>query len=75
MLDSEPDLDHPFGHSEVEALKKLNEAFNKIGHTFTKTTVRNSPWVIADANSLDTTTLQDLKELEEVVIENARPKC
>lgn len=69
MLDNEPDLDHPWGHAEIEALKKLNEAFNRIGHVVTKTTVRNVPWVIADNNALDKETIQDLKELEEVVVE------
>ena len=69
MLDNEPDLDHPWGHAEIEALKKLNEAFNRIGHVVTKTTVRNVPWTIADNNALDKETIQDLKELEEVVVE------
>jgi len=69
MLDNEPDLDHPFGHAEVEALRKLNEAFNAVGHMTTRTLIKNVPYIIADAGSIDAATLQDLKELEEVLIE------
>jgi hypothetical protein len=68
-LDNEPDLDHPFGHAEVNAIRKLDEAFNRVGHQFVRAIVRNVPWNIADTNSIAPETLQDLKELEEVVIE------
>lgn len=71
MLDNEPDLDHPFGHSEVESLRKLNEAFNSVGHNVVKTLVKNIAWVIADRSSIETETIQDLKSLEEMVIEKA----
>lgn len=71
MLDNEPDLDHPFGHAEVEALRKLNEAFNAVGHMTTRTMIKNVPWIIADQGSIPAATIQDIKELEEVVVEKA----
>lgn len=71
MLDNEPDLDHPFGHPEAEALRKMNEAFNAVGHNVVKTLVKNIGWVIADRGAIETETLQDLKDLEEMVIESA----
>ena len=71
MLDNEPDLDHPFGHPEVDALRKINEAFNAIGHMTTRTMIKNVPWIIADQNAIDDETLQDIKELEEVVVQKA----
>lgn len=69
MLDNEPDMDHPWGHAEVDAIRKLDEAVNRIGHHFIRAIVRNVPWNIVDTNSVSPETLQDLKELEEVIIE------
>ena len=69
MLDNEPDMDHPWGHAEVDAIRKIDEAFNRIGHHFVRAIVRNVPWNIFDANSVAPETVQDLKELEEVIIE------
>lgn len=71
MLDNEADLDHPFGHAEVEALRKINEAFNAVGHMTTRTLIKNVPWIIADQGSIPAATIQDLKELEEVIVEKA----
>jgi len=71
MLDNESDLDNPYGHAEVEALRKVNEAFNAVGHMTTRTMIKNVPWIIADQGSIPAATIQDLKELEEVVVEKA----
>lgn len=71
MLDSEADMDAPFGHSEVERLAKIDEPFNRITNLYAKNMLRNVPWIIADANALDQETLQDLKEREEVVVEKS----
>jgi hypothetical protein len=69
MLDSYPDLDHPFGQDEVTQLRKINEPFNAVGHMTTRTMVKNIPWIILDQGSVDAQTVQDIKELEEVIIE------
>ena len=71
MYDNEPDPDHPWGHAEVGALKKLNEAFNRTGHTLVKQLIKNVPLIIADANALRPEDITDLKELEEIVLEKA----
>lgn len=71
MFDNEPDLDHPFGHPEVEALRAINEAFNAVGHMTTRTLIKNVATIIADRNAIDDETMQDLKDLEEYVIEKA----
>lgn len=68
-LDNEPDADHLWGHSEIEALKKVNEAFNRVGHTTVSTLIKNLEWVIADANALRPDDLTDLKRLQAIVLE------
>jgi hypothetical protein len=69
MMDNRPDIDHPFGRSEVQDLKRLQEAMNRIGHTFVRGMVKNVDWVISDANALTPDTIAALKQLEQVVIE------
>ena len=71
MFDNEPDPDHPWGHAEVTALKKINEAFNRLGNSLVKTLNKNVPFIIADANALRPEDITDLKELEEIVLEKA----
>ena len=71
MIDSESDLDAPFGHSEVERLAKIDEPFNRLANLLTRNALRNVPWVIADANALDPDVIQDLLEREEVVVQKA----
>jgi len=71
MFDNEPDPDHPWGHAEITALKKTNEAFNRLGHSLVKTLIKNVPFIIADANALRPEDITDLKELEEIVLEKA----
>lgn len=69
MLDNEPDVDHPWGHAEVESVKKLNEAFNRVGNTTVSTLMKNLEWVIADNNALRPDVINDLKRLQAVVME------
>lgn len=69
MMDNRPDIDHPFGKSEVEDLRRLQEALNRIGHTTVKALIKNVDWIFADANALTPDTIANLKQLEQVVIE------
>ena len=69
MLDNRPDIDHPFGKSEVEPLKRLQEAVNRMGHTVVRSMIKNTDWVMSDANALTPDTIAALKQLEQVVIE------
>lgn len=68
-LDNIPDPDHPWGRSEVEALRKLADSFNRIGHLLVKNGLRNGfPWVIAQSGALTPATIQELKDLEQHVL-------
>ena len=71
MFDNEPDPDHLWGHAEVTALKKINEAFNRTGHALVKVLIKNVPFIITDANALRPEDITDLKELEEIVLEKS----
>lgn len=69
MMDNRPDIDHPFGRSEVQDLKRLQEAMNRVGHTLVRGMVKNVDWIIADANALTPDTISMLKQFEQVVVE------
>jgi len=68
-LDNVPDPDHPWGRSEVEAVRKLSDAFNRTGNLLVKNWLRNGfPWVIAQSGSLTPQTIQELKDMEQHVL-------
>lgn len=70
-LDNIPDLDHPWGRSEIGALRYLQESFNRIGNLVVKNGLRNGfPVVFTPTNALPPDKIAELKdELEWVVIE------
>jgi len=56
MIDWRMDLDGPWGVDEVQELKKLNEAMNRLGDAIMRNALFNSQaWVIADSDALDAT--------------------
>lgn len=54
MLDWKMDLDSPYGHDDIQDLKKIQEAVNRVGDAIVRNALFNSQtWVIADTNALD----------------------
>lgn len=69
-LDNIPDLDHPYGRSEVGALQFLQESFNREGNLIVKSGLRNGyPIWKAANNALSPETIRELKDLENFVVE------
>lgn len=69
MLDAMPDLDHPWGTSEVEALRRIQEATNRIGDLFVRNRVASGNIrVTADHNALDNDSVTKLKALNAVLL-------
>ena len=57
MVDWDMDLDHPWGHDDVQDVKKLQEALNRLGDAIMRNALFNSQaWVIADVDALDAET-------------------
>jgi len=56
MLDWRMDLDGPWGLDEIQELKKLQEAMNRLGDAIMRNALYNSQgWVVADSDALDAT--------------------
>ena len=69
-LDNIPDLDHPYGRSEIGAVRYLQEAFNRIGNLIVKNGLRNgAPIIFAATGALPPDKIAELKALEMLVIE------
>jgi len=69
-LDNIPDMDHPWGRSEIGAIRYLQEAFNRIANLIAKAGLRNGyPIVFATNNALTPDKIAELKDLEMFVIE------
>lgn len=72
IFDNAFDPDHPWGRSEIEALRTMQNAFNDSGDLMVKAFTRNGmPWVIADRSALDPDTVQRLRDRGQYVIEKA----
>lgn len=69
-LDNTPDLDHPWGRSEVGALRFLQESFNREGNLLVKAGLRNGfPWIFAPNNALSPEKVRELEDLEQMVVQ------
>lgn len=72
LYDNSLDPDHPWGRSEIEALRTLQNAFNDSGNVLVQSFIRNGfPWVVADRNALDPDTIQRLLDRGQMVVEKA----
>ncbi len=70
LIDATPDPDHPWGQSEVQGLKRMQNAVNRVGHLFVSNTIlTGNTWVTADQNALKPTTKQRLSNIGAVLIE------
>lgn len=70
LLDIRLDIDHPFGRSEVEALRRLQEGINRMGHAFVENAILiNNIWVVADQDSLTQESINRLTNIGGIVIQ------
>jgi len=69
LLDNRPDIDHPWGRSEVQAMKRMQEAFNRIGHLIVRNIIKSVPWVQVQSGALAPETIQFLKDFGDIVLE------
>ena len=47
------EIEHPWGHSEVEDLRKIQLTINKLGGVITENAIKvSNPWVVGDFNAL-----------------------
>lgn len=72
MIDGISDPEHPWGQSEVEALRRIQDAINRIGHIFVENAIlTGNTWITADQQALSPTTMQRLSNIGAVIIEKA----
>lgn len=70
LLDGRMDLDHPWGQSEVGALRRIQEAANRIGHMFVENAILSgNTWVLGDTDALSNDAVQKLSNLGAIYIE------
>lgn len=70
MMDGHYDPEHPYGRSDVVAVKKIQQAINRIGHAFVENTIlTGNVWVTADADALPPDVKQRLTNLGAVILE------
>lgn len=72
MFDNRGDVDHPYGSSEVEDVKRLEEAINRAGHMGMRYLIKNIPFIISDAGALTPEVLKRLQDFGDVVINKMR---
>lgn len=69
MCNGKVDPDHVWGRSEVEGLRRLQEAVNRLGHIFVDGTVRSgNPKVIMDNDAIDTDQANKLSNIGSLII-------
>ena len=69
-LDLSPDINGPWGRSEVEALRYLQDAINRIGNLFVENTVLGGNLVVvADADAMNNTQINQLTNAAALIIQ------
>lgn len=69
-LDNAPDLNSAWGRDELDAIRRVQETFNRMGNIYARlVTINAPPIVIADKNALDTPAINTLRDAGRLVIE------
>jgi hypothetical protein len=69
MCNGRTDPDHPWGRSEVEGLRRIGEAVNRLGHLFVDGTIRSgNPKVIMDNDALTNDEKNKLSNIGAILI-------
>ena len=70
LIDETPDPEHPWGRSDIQNLKRLQNAINRIGHLFVENSIlTGNTWITADQNALMPTTMRRLSNIGAIIIE------
>lgn len=72
MYDARADIDHPWGSSQVEDIRRLEEAINRSGHTALRTLLKNVHRIVADSGALAPDYLKRLADFGDIVINKMR---
>lgn len=72
MYDARGDIDHPYGASQVEDVRRLEEAINRSGHMAMRMLIQNVPFIIAEAGSLTPDVVKQLQDAGYIVINKMR---
>jgi hypothetical protein len=73
LYDNRPEIEHPYGRSEVSGLKRLQESFNRIGHLMIRALIKNIPRLVVDSGAMDPKDEQRLRDFGDLVIQK-RPQ-
>lgn len=69
MIDGSPDPEHPWGISDIQMLRRLQDAVNRIGHMFVENSIlTGNTWVTYDEGALEPTIMQRLSNIGAVLI-------
>lgn len=68
LYDARPDIDHPWGSSQVEDIRRLEEAVNRSGHMALRQLLKNISIIIADGGALTPDYLKKLSDFGDIVI-------
>lgn len=70
MLDGRLDLDHPWGGSDVQQIRRIQEGVNRIGHMFVENAIlTGNTWVIGDHDALPADQVRKLSNIGGIYLE------
>lgn len=68
MYNARGDIDHPWGSSQVDDLRRLEEAINRAGHNAVRNLVKNIPHWIADSGALGADYVKRIVDMGDALI-------
>jgi hypothetical protein len=73
MLDGRPDLEHPWGRSEVAALRRVQESLNRIGQLYLENRIRlGYGWIVYDEQALTPKDVEILRKSGAICVARRR---
>ena len=72
MYSARPDLEHPWGESQVEDIRRLEEAINRAGHMSLRHLVKNIDLMVADAGALGADYIKRLSDAGWMILNKMR---
>lgn len=72
MYDARADIDHPWGSSQVEDIRRIEEAVNRSGHMALRNLMKNVTRIVADSGALAPDYLKKLSDFGDIVINKMR---
>lgn len=72
MYDARGDIDHPWGSSQVEDVRRLEEAVNRAGHMAIRSLIQNVPFITVESGALSPDNIKRLQEFGHIVMNRTR---